>query len=265
LGLFEDEIAEISRVVHDRGGYMYADGANLNALMGISRPGDMGFDVIQFNLHKTFSTPHGGGGPGSGPVGVCEELRPFLPVPRIGREGDRFFLDHDQPDSIGRVRAFFGNFLVMVKAYTYIREMGAEGLKLATEMAVLNANYVRTKIRKHYDIPYDRICMHECVATDARLRKQKIRNFDVAKSLIDRGFHPPTISFPICVPGALMIEPTETECREELDSFAAALKEIAGLAQQDPDSLREAPVTTYVSRPDEATAARNLILTADMD
>jgi glycine dehydrogenase subunit 2 len=264
IGLFEEEIGRIAEVVHARGGFMYGDGANLNALMGIARPGDAGFDVIQFNLHKTFSTPHGGGGPGSGPVGVAKALEPFLPVPRIGREGERFFLDLERPDSIGRVRAFYGNFLVMVKAYAYIREMGAEGLKLASEMAVLNANYVRTRLKETFDIPYDRFCMHECVATDARLKKQKVTNIDVAKGLIDRGFHPPTMSFPICVQGALMIEPTETETREELDRFVEALAEIAGTAEADPESLHRAPEMTYISRPDEAWAARHLLLTADM-
>ena len=264
LGLFEEEIADIAALVHERGGYVYGDGANLNALMGISRPGDMGFDVMQFNLHKTFSTPHGGGGPGSGPVGVCPELIPFLPVPRLERDNERYFLTMDRPDSIGRVRAFYGNFLIMVRAYTYIRELGAEGLKQASEMAVLNANYMRARIHETYDVPYDRVCMHECVATDARLKKYKISNVDVAKGLIDRGFHPPTVSFPICVHGALMIEPTETESREEIDRFIEALEEIAGVAQTNPDSLHDAPTMTYISRPDEAGAARRLILTADM-
>ena len=264
LGLFEENIAAIAEVVHDKGGYVYIDGANLNALMGIARPGDMGFDVIQFNLHKTFSTPHGGGGPGSGPVGVCPELLPFLPIPRIRKEGESFRFDYDRPDSIGRVRAFFGNFLIMVRAYTYIREMGADGLKLATEMAVLNANYLRSKLRHTYDIPYDRTCMHECVATDALLKKHHVSNVDVAKGLIDRGFHPPTVSFPINVHGALMIEPTETETKEEIDGFVEALEEIAQVAASAPDRLHQAPRMTYISRPDEAAAARNLVLTADM-
>lgn len=264
LGLFEEEIAEIAEILHSKGGYLYLDGANLNALMGVARPGDMGVDVIQFNLHKTFSTPHGGGGPGSGPVGVCKSLDPFMPTPRIGKDGDRYFLDYDRPDTIGRVRAFFGNFLVMVRAYTYIREMGPEGLSLATRMAVLNANYMRSKLRGVYQIPYDRTCMHECVVTDANLKKHKISNVDVAKGLIDRGFHPPTVSFPINVPGALMIEPTETETKEELDRFADAMAEICQQAAEDPDSLHDAPQKTYISRPNEAWAARNLVLTADM-
>ncbi len=264
LGLFEEEIAEIAAIVHERGGYMYADGANLNALMGIARPGDMGFDVIQFNLHKTFSTPHGGGGPGSGPVGVCEELLPFMPIPRIGKRGEQYFLDSDLPLTIGRVRAFYGNFLVMVRAYTYIRELGAEGLKRATEMAVLNANYLRCKLGKTYEIPFNRMCMHECVATDGHLKKHKVTNVDVAKGLIDRGFHPPTVSFPINVRGALMVEPTETESREEIDRFLAALEEISEVAATNPDVLHEAPQLTYICRPDESAAARQLILTADM-
>ncbi len=264
LGLFEEEIAEIAKIVHGRGGYMYADGANLNALMGISRPGDIGFDVIQFNLHKTFSTPHGGGGPGSGPVGVSEELLPFMPIPRIGRDGETYFLDFDLPDTIGRVRAFYGNFLVMVRAYTYIRELGADGLNKATQMAVLNANYLRRKLGRTFEIPFDRMCMHECVATDGHLKKHKVSNVDVAKGLIDRGFHPPTVSFPINVHGALMVEPTETESREEIDRFIAALEEISELAATNPEALHEAPSKTYISRPDESAAARKLILTADM-
>ena len=264
LGLFEEEIADIADVVHDKGGYLYLDGANLNALMGIARPGDMGVDVIQLNLHKTFSTPHGGGGPGSGPVGVATSLAPFMPTPRIGKDGDRYFLDYDLADSIGRVRAFYGNFLIMVRAYTYIREMGGAGLSLATHMAVLNANYMLSRLRGVYDVPFDRTCMHECVVTDANLKKHKVSNLDVAKGLIDRGFHPPTVSFPICVQGALMIEPTETECKEELDRFADAMGDIARVAAENPDSLHNAPEKTYISRPNEAWAARNLVLTADM-
>ena len=263
LGLFEEEIADIAQVVHARGGFMYADGANLNALMGVSRPGDMGFDVIQFNLHKTFSTPHGGGGPGSGPVGVRGDLVELLPPPRIERDGERFHLrfSHSSP---GRVRAFFGNFLVMVKAYTYIRELGPEGLRRATDMAVLNGNYVLAKLKDHYELPFDRPCMHECVLTDGKLNRRKVSNVDVAKALIDRGFHPPTVSFPICVHGALMIEPTETETLEALDRFIEAMREIHAQGRSDPDALREAPARTYISRPDEAWAARNLVLTADM-
>ena len=264
LGLFEAEIAEIAEIVHEKGGFLYADGANLNALMGVARPGDMGFDVIQFNLHKTFSTPHGGGGPGSGPVGVKGDLVELLPTPRIKRDGqDRFSLS-DSNLSPGRIRAFFGNFLVMVKAYTYIRELGPEGLRRATEMAVLNANYVLAKLKGHFDLPFDRPCMHECVFTDGNLNRKKVNNVDVAKALIDRGFHPPTISFPICVHGALMIEPTETETLEALDRFIGAMQEIHVQGSSSPESLKEAPAKTYISRPDEAWAARNLVLTADM-
>ena len=264
LGLFEENIAAIAAVVHEKGGYMYADGANLNALMGMARPGDLGFDVIQFNLHKTFATPHGGGGPGSGPVGVKKDLVPFLPIPRIAKDGDLYRLVTDGPDSIGRVRAFMGNFLVMVRAYTYIRQLGGEGLKKATQMAVLNANYVLSRIRSTYHIPFDRTCMHECVATDQGLKKHGVTNVDVAKGLIDRGFHPPTVSFPINVHGALMIEPTETETVEEIDRFVAALNEIAEIAAANPQALHDAPTMTHVSRPDDAYAARYLLLTADM-
>jgi len=264
LGLFEEDIVRISRIVHGKGGYMYADGANLNALMGVARPGDMGFDVIQLNLHKTFSTPHGGGGPGSGPVGVAESLLPFLPIPRIVKEGDKFKLLWESKDSIGRVRAFMGNFLIMVRAYTYIRQLGAEGLKEASLAAVLNANYLRSKIRSVLDVPFDRTCMHECVATDQGLKKHGVSNVDLAKGLIDRGFHPPTISFPINVHGAIMIEPTETEAVEELDRFVEAVTEIVHVAETDPESLHNAPTMTHISRPDEAYAARHLLLTADM-
>ncbi len=264
LGLFEGEIAEIAEVVHAKGGFMYADGANLNALMGVARPGDMGFDVIQFNLHKTFSTPHGGGGPGSGPVGVKGDLVELLPNPRINRDENHRFTLSDSELSPGRVRAFFGNFLVMVKAYTYIRELGPEGLRRATDMAVLNANYILAKLKGHFDLPYDRPCMHECVFTDGKLNRKQVSNVDVAKALIDRGFHPPTVSFPICVQGALMIEPTETETLEALDRFIGAMQDIHTQGSNDPEGLKEAPAKTYISRPDEAWAARNLVLTADM-
>lgn len=264
LGLFEEESARIAEVVHAAGGYMYCDGANLNALMGVTRPGDLGFDVMHYNLHKTFSTPHGGGGPGSGPVGVKGDLVRFLPKPRIVKQGNLFHFDCDNPDSIGRVRAFFGNFLVMVRAYAYIRELGAQGLLDSTQHAVLNANYVRTKLRGLYDIPFDRTCMHECVVTDHDLKKYHVANVDVAKGLIDRGFHPPTMSFPINVHGALMIEPTENETQEDLDALVEAMAEIVEVAQKDPVVLHSAPHLTHFSRPDEARAARELVLTADM-
>lgn len=264
LGLFEQEIRDIADVVHAKGGYLYYDGANMNALMGIARPGDMGFDVLHMNLHKTFSTPHGGGGPGAGPVAVVKELEPFLPVPRITFDGKQYRLETDRPDSIGRVRAFFGNFLVLVRAYTYIREMGPSGLKLASQMAVLNANYALSRLKDTYFVPYPGRCMHECVVNDHFLKKSGVSNVDVAKGLIDRGFHPPTVSFPINVHGALMIEPTESETREDVDALVDALLEIAEIAETNPQELHDAPHITFVSRPDEALAARQLILTADM-
>ena len=207
LGLFETNIAEVAEIVHRYGGFVYCDGANLNALMGRARPGDMGVDAMHINLHKTFSTPHGGGGPGSGPVGVTAELAPHLPAPRIKRDGQRYRLDWDCPATIGRVKAFFGNFGMHVRAYTYIRELGREGLKQASEMAVLNANYLRVRLSESFHVAYDRPCMHEVVLTDKLQRKATgIETKDIAKALIDRGFHPPTVYFPICVEHALMIE-----------------------------------------------------------
>jgi glycine cleavage system P protein (glycine dehydrogenase) subunit 2 len=263
VGLFEEECDCIAANVHEKGGFMYCDGANLNSLMGHAQPGKIGFDVIHFNLHKTFSTPHGGGGPGSGPVGVIKELEPFLPIPRIEKTAQGYRFSCEREDSIGRIKAFYGNFGVMVKAYTYIAEMGNEGLKSATELAVLNANYILARLRDHYHVPYDKACMHECVLSDQNLKKYGINNVDVAKGLIDRGFHPPTISFPIHVHGSLMIEPTETEPLENLDSFCDAMIEIAEIAKTDPENLHQAPHKTTVSRLDETTAARNPILTAD--
>jgi glycine dehydrogenase subunit 2 len=264
LGLFEEESAKIAEVVHAKGGFLYCDGANLNALMGVARPGDMGFDVMHYNLHKTFSTPHGGGGPGSGPVGVRGELVKYLPKPRVVKEGGKYRLDYEAKDSIGRVRAFFGNFLVMVRAYAYILEMGNQGILDVTQHAVLNANYVRVKIRDFFDVPHDRMCMHECVVTDHDLKKHHVSNVDVAKGLIDRGIHPPTMSFPINIHGSLMIEPTENETVEDLDLLVEALEEIVGVAERDPESLQNAPHVTHFSRLDEAKAARQLLLTADM-
>jgi glycine dehydrogenase subunit 2 len=264
VGLFEAECDCIARIVHEHGGFMYCDGANLNSLMGWARPGDLGYDVIQFNLHKTFSTPHGGGGPGSGPVGVKAVLEPYLPIPRVVKDaGGRLRLDEDRPQSIGRVRAFLGNFGVMVRAYTYIREMGGEGLRDATSRAVVNANYLLARLRGHYHVPYTRRCMHECVVSDHDLHRHGVTNIDVAKGLIDRGFHPPTVSFPIHVHGSLMIEPTETETPETLDDFADAMIEIAALAAEHPETLRESPLKTTLSRMDETAAARNPVLSED--
>jgi glycine dehydrogenase subunit 2 len=256
LGLFEAEIREICDLVHARGGLVYCDGANLNALMGIARPGDMGIDVMHFNLHKTFSTPHGGGGPGSGPVGVSAELAPFLPVPVVILEGANFRLDYDRPRAIGRMKAFFGNFGVMVRAYAYIRSLGAAGLRLASEMAVLNANYVRARLEGTYHLPHKARSLHEVVFSDRDLGDD-CHTLDVAKRLIDNGFHPPTIYFPLVVKGAIMIEPTETESREILDEFCDTMLAIAREAREAPEKLHEAPVRTRIRRLDETGAARN--------
>jgi glycine dehydrogenase subunit 2 len=260
LGLFEEHIKEISDIVHDKGGLIFCDGANLNAIMGISRPGDIGIDIIQLNLHKTFSTPHGGGGPGSGPVGVKSFLEPYLPKPRIKKKGERFFLDYNHPKSIGRLRAFHMNFGIVVRGYSYIRAMGGEGLKKASEMAVLNANYIMEALKGHYHLPYERPCMHECVFSDTLQSECNVNTLDIAKRLIDYGFHPPTIYFPLVVKGALMVEPTETESKETLDSFIDAMKKIAFESKKDPDTVRSSPHTTSMGRLNEAKAARNPVL-----
>lgn len=257
LGLFERNIEKVSSIVHGKGGLLYGDGANANAFLGKTRPGDLGFDVIQLNLHKTFSTPHGGGGPGSGPVGVSAKLIDFLPVPRIVRTGSFLAWSDDFADSIGRVRAFYGNFNVIVKAYTYIRSLGAKGLVRATEMAVLNANYIKEKLKPYFDLPYDRVCMHECVFSGSRQVAQNgVHTTDMAKRLIDFGYHPPTIYFPLIVPEAIMIEPTETESVETLDTFCDAMIAIAQEAKDHPQRLRDAPLSTPVTRLDEVLAAR---------
>lgn len=260
LGLFERNIKEIADIVHDAGGLLYYDGANLNAIMGVVRPGDMGFDVMHINLHKTFSTPHGGGGPGSGPVGVKAHLMPFMPVPVLTEEDGEIRLDYNRPDSIGKVKSFYGNFGVIVRAFAYIRSLGAEGLKEASENAVLNANYVMNKLRGVYEIPHDRTCMHECVIAPGELLELGVHTTDIAKALIDRGYHPPTIYFPLIVHEAMMIEPTETESVETLDEFIEAMKDIANTARTNPASLHEAPVNTPVGRPDEVAAARKPIV-----
>jgi glycine dehydrogenase subunit 2 len=257
LGLFEENICEAARLVHEAGALMYMDGANLNAFMGHARPGDMGFDIVHFNLHKTFSTPHGGGGPGSGPVGVVEKLVPLLPSPRIVERDGVLLWDDDRPDSIGKVHSFFGNFGVLVKAYTYIRMLGAEGLRDVSRDAVINANYLRARLESHYELPYKGICMHECVLSGRGLKEHGVRTLDVAKRLLDYGFHAPTIYFPLIVPEALMIEPTETETKETLDAFADALIRIAEEARENPEILHEAPVSTPVRRLDDAKAARD--------
>jgi glycine dehydrogenase subunit 2 len=255
LGLFEQEIGAICAAVHAKGGLVYCDGANLNALLGLTRPGDAGVDVMHFNLHKTFSTPHGGGGPGAGPIGVTRELEPFLPRPRIVRDGESYRLDSDRPDSIGRLRAFYGNFAILVRAYTYIRMLGAAGLRQVSEMAVLNANYVRSRLEGHFHLPHPERSLHEVIFSDQEL-EGGCHTLDVAKRLIDLGFHPPTVYFPLVVKGALMIEPTETETRESLDEFCEAMIRIADEAKAAPELLKEAPQRTIVRRLDEALAAR---------
>ena len=256
LGLFEENIKEVCDIVHAKGGLVYGDGANMNAIMGVVRPGDLGIDVLHLNLHKTFSTPHGGGGPGSGPVAVAEKLIPFLPVPRVDKELDTYKFVTDCPDTIGRMHTFYGHFGVMVKAYAYILSMGGEGLKQASQLAVLNANYIKESLKGTLNLPYDRPCMHECVFNDELQKEHHITTMDMAKRLLDYGFHPPTVYFPLVVEGAFMVEPTETESKEYIDQFIDAVKAIAAEAKADPDLLHRAPVTPKVSRMDEVAAAR---------
>ncbi len=260
LGLFEEHIREIADIVHSQGGLVYCDGANMNAVMGIADMRAMGVDVLHLNLHKTFSTPHGGGGPGAGPVCVRKDLERFLPVPRVLEDNGSYRLSDDFPDSVGKLHAFFGSFGVMVKAYSYILTMGPH-LKRASELAVLNANYVKERLKDVLHLSYDRPCMHECVFSDKFQRSKQVTTLDMAKRLIDYGFHPPTIYFPLVVAGALMIEPTETESKENLDLFIDAVKAIVNEAEENPDLLREAPTLTRVRRLDETEAARHPCLT----
>jgi len=259
LGLFETHVAKIAELVHAAGGLLYMDGANLNALMGIARPGDMGVDVMQMNLHKTFATPHGGGGPGSGPVAVKKILEPYLPNPRVVKKGGHYRLDCDRPKSIGRMTGWYGNALVWVKAFTYILRMGKDGLKLASRLAVLNANYIRARLREHYQITYPDSCMHECVFSDKGMPNE-VTTMDVAKRLIDYGFHPPTIYFPLVIHGAIMVEPTETESKSRIDEFISAMIKIKEEAAATPELLKSAPLKTPVSRLDEVAAARKPVL-----
>jgi glycine dehydrogenase subunit 2 len=261
LGLFESNAVTICNMVSESGALLYCDGANMNAIMGKARPGDMCFDVMHFNLHKTFSTPHGGGGPGSGPVAVKEYLRPFLPAPVVEKVGDKFVLNSDKPQSIGRVHSFYGNFLVMVKAYAYIRSLGAKGLREASEIAVLNANYMMAKLKDVYPVPYDRHCMHEFVATADEHKKRGVKALDIAKRLLDLGFHAPTIYFPLIVHEAMMIEPTESESKETLDAFIDAMLQIDRESKEDPEMVEHAPYTLPVKRLDEVAAARKPKLT----
>jgi glycine dehydrogenase subunit 2 len=260
LGMFEDEICEVARIVHAKGGLVYCDGANMNALVGKARPGDFGMDIMHLNLHKTFSTPHGGGGPGSGPVVAIKAMAPYLPTPVVTATREGMRLDYDRPLSIGRVKAFQGNFGMIIRAYAYIRALGPEGIRATAENAVLNANYIRARLRDTFEVPYDRANMHEVVFSDHKQNEFGITTLDIAKRLIDMGFHPPTIYFPLIVHGALMVEPTESETLSELDRFVAAMLRIAEEAKSDPDTLKQAPVNTRRSRFDEAAAARKPVL-----
>jgi len=261
LGLFEEQIVEIAEIVHEAGGLLYYDGANSNAIMGITRPGDMGFDVVHLNLHKTMSTPHGGGGPGAGPVGVKSKLIPFLPKPVVSKRDDgTYYWDYDRPQSIGRVKAFYGNFGILVRAYTYIRTYGPEGLRRVSELAVLNANYMMHRLAPYYEVAYPGLCKHEFVLSGRKLKEYGVRTLDVAKRLLDFGYHPPTIYFPLNVEECIMIEPTETESKETLDGFIDTMIQIAKEAQTDPELVKNAPYTTVVKRLDETTAARKPVL-----
>ncbi len=260
LGVFERDICQIAEIVHSRGGYVYMDGANMNALTGIARPGDMGVDVLHINLHKTFSTPHGGGGPGGGPVGVKKPLEPYLPVPVVVEKDGRYDLEFERPLTIGRVRSFYGNFGVIVRALCYILSLGPGGIREVAETAVLNANYIRKNLEKDYHLKYSSPSMHECVFSDKYQKEHGVSNLDISKRLIDHGLHPPTMSFPLIVHGALMIEPTETESRRDLDLFIEAMKDIAREAREDPDLLKTAPHVTYVRRLDEVAAAKTPVL-----
>ena len=260
LGLFEKNILEMAEIVHNAGGKLYYDGANLNAIMSKVRPGDMGFDVVHLNLHKTFTGPHGGGGPGSGPVGVKKDLIPFLPVPVLVKQDEQYVFDYDRPRSIGRIKPFYGNFGINVRAYTYIRTMGPDGLKQVTENAVLNANYLMRRLAPYYDLPYNTHCKHEFVLSGRKQKKLGVRTLDIAKRLLDFGFHPPTIYFPLNVEEAMMIEPTETESKETLDAFIDAMIQIAKESEETPEIVQEAPHTTVVKRLDETQAARKPVL-----
>jgi glycine dehydrogenase subunit 2 len=258
--LFEEEILEVSKLVHDRGGLLYYDGANLNATLGYARPGDMGFDVCHINLHKTFSTPHGAGGPGSGPVGVTRELEPFLPVPRIVETGGRYALHSDFSESIGRLGAFQGNVAIALRAYAYIRQLGPEGLKRVSESAVLGANYLLQKFKAHFDLPFGGRCMHEFVASAANVKEKGVRAYDIAKRMLDFGFHSPTVYFPLGVPEGMMVEPTDSEAKETLDAFGRVLDQIAEEIRTCPQTLHDAPTRAPVRRLDEVTAARHPLL-----
>ncbi len=262
LGIFESRIGEVIERAHEKGALCYLDGANLNALLGRARPGDMGFDIMHMNLHKTFSTPHGGGGPGSGPVGVTETLAPYLPGPRVAEEGGRFFFDYDNPSSVGAIHSFYGNFGIYLRALVYITRHGSEGLRRVSGAANLNANYLAHELGSVYPIPHGKRCMHEFVASGERFKEHGVRTLDIAKRLLDFGIHAPTVYFPLIVPEALMIEPTETESKETLDRFISVMKQIAREAEEDPELLKTAPHSTPVRRLDETTANRKPVLVA---
>jgi len=265
LGLFETNIADIVEMVHKKGGLCYMDGANMNALMGQARPGDFGFDMMHYNLHKTFSTPHGGGGPGSGPVAVKSILEPFLPTPRVVEKDGTFHLEYNRPKSVGALHSFFGNFGIYLRAYTYIMRLGSDGIRRASSTAILNANYLAKRVSGKYPIPYGDRCMHEFVATGEPLKQYGVKTLDVAKRLLDFGFYAPTVYFPLTVPEALMVEPTETESKETLDRFADALLRIADEAEKTPEVLTSAPTRTPVRRLDETTANRNPVVTVPLE
>jgi len=261
LGLFDPNILEITDLVHKNGGLCYCDGANLNAILGRLRPGDLGFDVMHVNLHKTFTTPHGGGGPGAGVVGVSEKLVPFLPISRVTKHADgSYLLNYDYTDSVGYIAPFYGNFGIILRAYAYMLTLGRAGIIRVGENAVVNANYIRTRLAPYFENPYGRFCMHECVLSSSRYLDQGIHATDICKALLDEGYHPPTMYFPLIVPEALMIEPTETESKDTLDGFVDAIARIVKNIEKDPESVLRAPVTQPVSRLDEASAARNLDL-----
>jgi glycine dehydrogenase subunit 2 len=263
LGIFNPRIKEISRLVHKAGALFYCDGANLNAILGKARPADLGFDALHINLHKTFATPHGGGGPGAGPVGVKKELAKFLPIPRIIKRGNnKFALDSDDKFSIGHIAPFYGNFLVLARTYAYILHLGRQGLIEVSENAVINANYIMKRLKGYYELPFDRTCMHECVFSASKQAMQGVHAIDIAKGLIDKGIHPPTIYFPLIVKEALMIEPTETESKQTLDAFVETMIALAKLAQENPQEFKEFPKNTPVRRLDEVKAAKDLNLGA---
>lgn len=256
LGIFEPNISVIADLVHEAGGLLYYDGANMNAIMGKAKPGEMGFDVMHYNLHKTFSTPHGGGGPGSGPVGIKAKLMDFVPVPVVEKKEDNYTLDYNRPDTIGKVRSFYGNYGVLLRAYTYLKTLGSEGLERASETAVLNANYMMARLREHYPVAVNRVCKHEFVL--GQPAHEKVTTLDIAKRLLDHGYHPPTIYFPLIVDGAMMIEPTETESKETMDAFVDAMIDIKNEMESSPETVVAAPHTTIIRRVDEAKAARDV-------